>query len=154
MIDNTIQSKLNELKENNLDVSIETSMVYVNEDGVAMCAKIHKDGCKVSSGHAYVPFSEAGPKAMEWAETIALRRAIGFLMRNHSPSVEELHEAGSRQAKKMIEEYKEGVATWMLATLKLPQTTSSKITFNPRWTTLCHKRQKRTSNAGIATYGN
>lgn len=115
MIDNTIQSKLNELKENDLDVSIETSMVYVNEDGVAMCAKLHKDGCKVSSGHAYVPFSEAGPKAMEWAETIALRRAIGFLMRNHSPSVEELHEAGSRQAKKMIEEYKDGVATWILA---------------------------------------
>lgn len=115
MIDNTIQSKLNELKENDLDVSIETSMVYVNEDGVAMCAKIHKDGCKVSSGHAYVPFSEAGPKAMEWAETIALRRAIGFLMRNHSPSLEELHEAGSRQAKKMIEEYNDGVATWILA---------------------------------------
>lgn len=114
MLDNTIQSKLDELKD--FDVRLETQIEKINDDKVIVVAWVLDDetGDNLSNGHACVSYAEAGSKYVEWAETIALRRAIGFFLRNHAPSVEELEEAALKQADEMIQMYRDGKPTWMM----------------------------------------
>lgn len=119
MLDNTIESKLNMVRAyedtHGDEFHFETELIALSESGVAMKAFISDDKFILATGHSYVSFEEGGDKAMEWAETIALRRAIGFFLRNHAPSAEEIHAAGLAASKKMIEEYKGGAETWQLA---------------------------------------
>ena len=90
------------------------TQVEIFDDGVLAKASAfdYKTEMHLQNGHKFIPFEGVGKKdAISTAETQAMSRCIGFLVRDQRiHSMEELEDAASRKAKGLRQSHRDGAS--------------------------------------------